>query len=284
MFYDTSSFKNPLIGTRDDRTHAVVVVLPHESKRLLARAVLELPEVRRVLEAGWFVVSRGVTTAYIVEELTGETLPKHNCTAGIVTEGRLASTREEDRLGPWVFRDGSLSDVLAEEALAQFTARDVSVKGANAVDVDGNVGVLAGNDVGGTVGGIWPTIAARGCHWITPVSLERLILPSISEAARSTGNHLWDYTMGAVAGLMPVGIADAVTEIQALEILTGVTAVHIASGGVIGSEGAVILALEGDRETVQEAFELVEGLKGEERLQSPRLSPEVRIPETAPAH
>ena len=282
MFYDTSNFKKPLDGIRDDRTHAIVVLLPRESKRLLARAVVRLPEVRRVLESGWFVVSRGVTPSYIVEELTGETLPKQNCTAGIVTEGRLASTVEADRLGPWVFRDGKPSDVPADQALAQFTARDVSVKGANAIDADGNVGVLAANEIGGTVGGIWPTIASRGCHWITPVSLERLILPSIPEAARVTGNFLWDYTMGSSVGLMPVVIAKAVTEIQALEILTGVTAVHVASGGVVGSEGAVILALEGDRETVKNAFELVEKLKAEEELQSPRLEPAVRVPDQAP--
>ncbi len=282
MFYDTSSFKKPLAGTRDDRTHALVVILPRESKRLLARAVIRLPEVRRVLESGWFVVSRGVTPSYIVEELTGETLAKQNCTAGIVTDGRLASTVEADRLGPWVFKDGKLSDVPADKALAQFTARDVSVKGANAIDADGNVGVLAANEVGGTVGGIWPTIASRGCHWITPVSLERLILPSIPEAARATGNFLWDLTMGSSVGLMPVVIAMAVTEIQALEILTGVTAVHVASGGVVGSEGAVILALEGDRQTVENAFELVEQLKAEEELQSPRLEPAVRIPKQAP--
>ena len=282
MFYDTSAFKKELTGTRDDRTHAIVVILPRESKRLLARAVVQLPEVKRALESGWFVVSRGVTPSYIVEELLGESLPKENCTAGIVTEGRLGSTVEANRLGPWVFKDGRLSDVPAPDALAQFTARDVSVKGASAVDADGNVGVLAANEIGGTVGGIWPTIASRGCHWITPVSLERLILPRIPEAARATGNFLWDYTMGSSVGLMPVGIADAVTEIQALEVLTGVTAVHVASGGVIGSEGAVILALEGDRETVRTAFELVESLKGEGELQRPDLEPPVRVPETAP--
>ena len=284
MFYDTTDFRKKLTGTRDDREHALVVMLPHESKRLLARAILKLPEVKNVLESGWFVVSRGVTPSYIVEELTGETLPKQNCTAGIVTDGRLSVTVEADRLGPWVFKDGKLSDVPADEALSQFAARDVSIKGANAVDRHGNVGVLAANEVGGTVGGVWPTIASRGCHWITPVSLERLILPSIPEAAMATGNFLWDYTMGSSVGLMPVVIAKAVTEIQALEVLTGVTAVHVAAGGVIGSEGAVILALEGDGQTVRSTFEMLEKLKAdEEDLESPRLDPPVRVPAQAPS-
>lgn len=283
MFYDTSSFKKPAPHLRDDRFHALVMLLPRESKRLLARAVLQMPEVKRVLEDGWFVISRGVTPAYILEELTGQSADKANCTAGIVADGRLASVVEEDRLGPWVFKDGKLSEIPAPEALAQFSARDVSIKGANAVDPDGNIGVLAADGAGGTVGGIWGTLTARGSHWVAPVSLERLI-PSVIEAARVSGNHLWDLTMGASAGLMPIVNAQVVTEIQALEILTGVTATHIASGGVAGSEGAVILSLSGEEAVVREAFEMLEVIKGEEQFEAPRLVPYVREPAAAPVH
>ncbi len=282
MFYDTSTFKKPLPPIRDDRTHAIVMLLPRESKRLIAKGVLALPEVKRVLDSGYFIVSRGVTPAYILEELTGQEQNKGNSTAGIVTSSRLASVIEEDRLGPWVFKDGNLSEEPAPQALANFKARDVSIKGANAVDPDGNIGVLAADGAGGTVGGIWGTITARGAHWVAPVSLERLI-PSVIEAAKHCGNHLWDYTMGQAAGLMPVVNAKVVTEIQALELLTGVTAVHVASGGVAGSEGAVVLALTGEEEVVKSAFELVESVKGEGQFEAPRLIPYIREPENAPS-
>lgn len=281
MFYDTSSFMKPAPHLRDDRFHALVMLLPRESKRLLARAVLQMPEVKRVLEDGWFVVSRGVTPAYILEELTGQAADKGNSTAGIVTSGRLASVIEEDRLGPWVFKDGDLSETPAPQALGQFRARDVSIKGANAVDHNGNIGVLAADGAGGTVGGIWGTLTARGSHWLAPVSLERLV-PDVIEAARVCGNHLWDLTMGQAAGLMPIVNAQVVTEIQALEILTGVTATHVASGGVAGSEGAVILSLSGEESVVREAFALLEGIKGEEQFEAPRLIPYIREPEAAP--
>ncbi len=281
MFYDTSSFIKPAPHLRDDRFHALVMLLPRVSKRLLARAVLQMPEVKRVLEEGWFVVSRGVTPAYILEELTGQKGDKGNSTAGIVTNGRLASVIEEDRLGPWVFKDGELSEVPAPAALAQFRARDVSIKGANAVDHNGNIAVLAADAAGGTVGGIWGTLTARGSHWVAPVSLERLI-PDVIEAAKVCGNHLWDLTMGQAAGLMPVVNAQVVTEIQALNILTGVTATHVASGGVAGSEGAVMLSLSGEESVVREAFELLEAIKGEEQFEAPRLSPSIREPEAAP--
>jgi hypothetical protein len=283
MFYDTSSFKKPAPHLRDDRFHAIVLLLPRESKRLLARAVLQVPEVKRVLDDGFFVVSRGVTPAYILEELTGQKFDKANATAGIVASGRLASTVEENRLGPWVFKDGELSEIPAPEALSQFRARDVSIKGANAVDPDGNVGVLAADGAGGTVGGIWGTLAARGAHWVAPVSLERLI-PSVIEAARVTGNHLWDLTMGQSAGLIPIVNAQVITEIQAIEILTGATATHVASGGVAGSEGAVILSVSGEEAVVREAFDLLEAIKGEEQFDAPDLIPYIREPEAAPQH
>jgi hypothetical protein len=255
MFYDTSAFKKPLEGTRDDRYHAVVVLLPNESKRLIAIGTKQVPEIQRVLDDGWLIISRGITPAYLLEEITGQTGPKGNYTAGIITQGRLSGVVAEDQVGPWVLRDGQIVETSAPVALGQMAAKDVSIKGANAIDPAGNIGVMAGDGAGGTVGGIWGTLTARGCHWICPVSLERLI-PSVIDAHFAAGNHLWDLTMGSSAGLMPVVTAKAVTEIQSLEILTGVTAVHIASGGVAGSEGAVVLALEGDKATVTEAFEL----------------------------
>ena len=283
MFYDVSSFKSPIPNLRDDRTHALVNILPRESKRLIAKGVLEMPEIKKVLDRGWFVVSRGITPSYILEEITGSKFDNPNCTAGIITDGRMASVHEEDRLGPWVFRDGKLDETPAPEALRLFEARDVSIKGANAVDPDGNIGVFAADPAGGTVGGIWPTLTARGAHWVAPVSLERLI-PSVIEAARHCGNHLWDYTMGQSAGFMPVVNAQVVTEIEALTLLTGVTAVHVGSGGVAGSEGAVMLALEGEHDVVLSAFELIESIKGEPQFESPRLVPYIREPENAPSH
>ena len=134
MFYDTSSFRLPLEGTRDDRSHGLVVLTPSESKRLIAKGALQLPEVRRALEEGLVIVSRGTSTGFVAEELAGSTLRKEYGTVGIITHGRLANTVPEGAVGPWVFRRGKLVDEPAEEVLKEFTATDVSFKGANAID------------------------------------------------------------------------------------------------------------------------------------------------------
>jgi hypothetical protein len=274
VFYETSSYREKLVGTRDDRVHGIVVLVPSESKRLIAKGVLALPEVKRALREGLFVISRGTTTAYIAEELLGVKLPKGNCTAGIVTDSRLAITIPEEGIGPWVFRKGAKVEEAAEEALKQFTATDVSVKGASAIDPQGNVGVLAASDVGGTIGSIWPVLTARGSHLIVPAGLEKMIA-SVVDASWACGNKLFKYVMGTRVALMPVVSAKVVTEIQALEILTGVHAVHVSSGGVGGSEGAVIIALEGSDATVRRAFDLVKSVKGEPRIEMPHLQPPV---------
>ena len=49
MFYDTSQYRKALEPVRDDRTHALVNILPRESKRLISKGVLAMPEVKRVL-------------------------------------------------------------------------------------------------------------------------------------------------------------------------------------------------------------------------------------------
>ena len=275
MFYDTSSFRQPLEGTRDDRTHAIVVLVPSESKRLIAKAVIKLPEVQRALKEGLVIVSRGITPSFIVDELGVEGLDKPHCTAGVVTDRRLAGTVAERGMGPWVFRKGKTVEEEAYDVLQEFTSTDVSIKGATAVDIEGNAGILVGNEAGGTIGSIWPTLTARGSHLIMPIGLEKLI-PSVIDAAMSCGTRLFKYVMGSHVGLTPVVNALVVTEVEAIEILTGVTATHVSSGGVGGSEGAVILALEGDDDAVRTAFELVENTKDEPATPMPEIEQAVR--------
>ena len=274
MFYDTSPYCEKLAPVREDRCLAIVVLNPYESRRLIAKGVLALPEVKRALESHLFVVSRGTTCAYLVDELTGETLEKGLSTAGIVTDGRLASTVESLRLGPWVFRNGKLSKEPAPEALNSFGPCDVSVKGVNAVDPEGNVGVIASNNLGGTIGAIWPILSARGSYLIIPVGLEKLI-PSVKVATHKTGQGVHKYVMGSRISLMSVMNAIVVTEKESLEMLTGATVTLIASGGVAGSEGAVILSIEGSEGTVMKAVDLVQSIKGEPPFSLPPLEPPV---------
>ena len=56
---------------------------------------------------------------------------------------------------------------------------------------------------------------------------------------------------------------DIFTEIEALEVLAGVQAVHVGAGGIGGAEGAVWLALYGTAKQLAAAEELFEKIRNE---------------------
>lgn len=243
-------------------TSAIFALTPSESKRLIARAVAALPEVRRAMERGRIIIAHGTTNAFVAEELLGVPVPKVRFAAGLISGGLLRVTKSEERLPLYVLRDGQAVDVPMQEALQEFEAHDVFIKGGNAVDPEGNVGVLMGHGRGGTIGSALGIVVARGAHLIAPIGLEKLIA-SVPEAARRCGQLRQKYHLGMAVGLMPLVNVRVLTEIQALGILAEVQATHVASGGVNGSEGAVVLVAEGPEEDVARAFRLVEGIKGE---------------------
>jgi hypothetical protein len=69
--------------------------------------------------------------------------------------------------------------------------------------------------------------------------------------------------MGATFGMFILTKALVVTEIQALKILADVEVKHVASGGVGGSEGAVVLVIIGEEDKVKKAISILEAIKGE---------------------
>jgi acylphosphatase len=136
------------------------------------------------------------------------------------------------------------------------------IKGASAVDPEGNAGVLVSHPEGGTIGWAIGSVWARGIHLITPVGLEKLV-PSVRQSVSLCGQYTFDYVQGKTVGMVPLVGAEVVTEIKALNILAGVDAFHVASGGVNGSEGSVTLVAEGNKESVNKAIRWVEAVKGE---------------------
>ena len=234
-----------------------------ESKRLIAKGVAALPEVKQALKQGIVAIGRGTTNAFIVEELTGNKIePKSHYAAGIIVDGELSAVPQGTRLKPIALRNGTSISVSPDEIIQEFRERDVFIKGANAIDPEGNAGVLAASDVGGTIGAILAIILARGSHLIVPVGLEKLI-PSVAEAAQVTGIFRFKYSTGLPTGLIPIPNALVVTEVQAFQVLTGVRAVPVATGGIAGSEGTVVLSLEGETAQIEQALSLVKAVKGE---------------------
>jgi hypothetical protein len=236
---------------------------PAESKRLIAKGIVKLPEVQNALEHGKLVVAGGTTNAYIAEELLGRTIDKGHYTAGIVVEGTAGETTPQMRVKPVVFEDGKESDRTWQDVIKEFRGQDVFIKGANAIDVFGHAGILVGSRAGGTIGGVYAILLSRGCHLILPVGLEKLI-PSVEDASRHLGQDTLDICMGEKCGLFPVVTGKVFTEVEALAMLFSVDAYHVASGGVGGSEGSVTLVVEGELSTLKDIQAFLEKeIKGE---------------------
>lgn len=289
MFYEHPSFKRE-IPPRAKIESAIVVLEPAESKRLIAKAVAALPEVKAVLKKGILVIGFGTTNAFVVEEVLGKTIAhKTDFSSGIISEGEFNGNPAHpgSKLMPFVLKAGKIwekeddkqagqPDNLQERltvhqkaALSQFKPGDVFIKGANAVDAKGDIGILVGAGTGGSIAHAWFAVTARGGHFICPVGLEKLI-PSVSDAAQKCGIFRFKYSMGMPVALIAFSNALVVTEIQAIQVLSGARVTHVASGGIGGSEGAVTLVLEAEAGLLEQAFDIVKSVKGEPHVPPPK--------------
>lgn len=246
---------------------AAFTLIPAESRRLIAKAVCEMEEVKTAMKTAYVVLNGGTSNGYIAHELFGiNDLKPELFTAGTSTH-RLLCVTDADKRSPFpiIYYKGKRSDKTLKESLEDFHKETVLIKGANAVDPEGNAAVIAAGFDGGTMGATIGTVVAQGLKYIVPVGLEKLV-PCAAQCTAFTGAKTFDYTMGADFGMFCIPNAIVVTEIEAFKILSDVEAVHVASGGIGESAGAVVLVVQGDEANVKKAIELVESIKGEPTL------------------
>jgi hypothetical protein len=244
---------------------ALFTLTSSESKRLLGKAVAALPEVQHAKDNGYLVVGRGSTNAFILEELLKSKIDKERYVAGQVIKGVLCAMPAGMRAKPITFHKGEVLDVEPGSVIDKLTPGDILIKGANAVDPFGNVGVLMAGPTGGTMGQFYMALKAKGVATIYAVGLEKLI-PSVEEAARYGGTMLLGRSIGCKAGMALVADGRAVTEIEAIDSFFGLNAIHYTSGGWGGAEGSVTLIVDGEDDGVNRCLDLIEGIKGEPPL------------------
>ena len=257
---------------------AEIILTPAESKKLISMAALKLDEVRSALEKGIVVLHPSSSTFFLFLEIVNHP-PQGVWVCGLVSPKGLCGSREElkavyytgigihDPLQfrqTWFFKDGVLQEKTPlGDILDQMTESDVYVKGANALDPHGNVGVLYANPAGGggTIGRVMKARRKQGFHLILPIGLEKLIPVSIQEASKKAGFKKVDQAMGKPCGVIPVP-GKKIDEIDAFKILSGAQATPIAAGGLGGAEGAVVLALHGSEGEIQDALKVTRTVKG----------------------
>jgi len=247
-----------------EKVAALVTLNPSESRRLIAKATVALPEVKAAMKKGWIIIARGITAAYVSEELFNiEVNPKSQQTIGIISRGITNTNNAPPPCTMHVVHDGKVvENADSNVEILNFGPDDVFIKGANAVDAQGNAGIMASNIKVVHGERLHPSSLAA-IHTSSSRSASKSWFPPYGMPASHSGIYYYKWSLGMPAKLTPVIQGKVVTEIQALGILAGVNAHHICSGGVGGSEGAVTLSIEGDESHVKKALDLLVSIKGE---------------------
>ena len=252
-----------IVEAADDYVQAQILLTVAESKRLIAKAVAELPEVKRALEKGTIVITKGSTNAYVAEEILGAEIDKNGYVIGAFIPSKAAGWPGfNPDMGEVILRNGSpQNDLDLAGAAGILEPGDVVIKGGNALDYENKlVGVVIGSPTGGTVGKIIPSAVGRKAHIIIPIGLEKLVAGNLVDISNNLRNPMPE--KGEIPSMFLMS-GTIITEIEAIESLAGVKAFHAASGGLDGAEGAVWLIVRGTSESVDRALAIVSDIHGE---------------------
>jgi hypothetical protein len=246
-----------------------ITLTPSEGKRLIAKAIVSLPQVQYAYKEGIVIIATSTTTSYVAEELMNKEIKKKGMfTAGVVTRDGCQITKADERYSHYVLEKGKLKECKTSELkpfLSRMGPKDVFIKGANAIDPFGAAGVLLHGEGGGTIGMAWGFLTSNGIPLIIAAGLEKLVPVNLSEAATRTGKNVIDKAMGWKCGMIVI-YGQIITEMEALKILYGVEVIPIGGGGINGGEGCKIFLLEGNDENVEAAYKMTKEIKGEPLL------------------
>jgi len=135
---------------------------------------------------------------------------------------------------------------------------DVILKGANALNYEKRqAAVLVAHPEGGTILCALKAVVGRRTKLLIPVGLEKSVYGDLFDLSRKA-----NAPAGKGPRLLPMP-GEIFTEIEALNILSGVRATLSAAGGIEGGEGGVVLFGEGNDAAVEKASSIVSACGGE---------------------
>ena len=237
---------------------ATVVLSPTASQRLIAQGAAAHPLVRSALQDGTVVVTLGTTNGFVASELLEEPIDQGAFAAGVI-DGTWNLNARLGEATDLVLHHGIRVPFDERALLEGLTAGDVIIKGGNALDPFGIVGVLMAAPNGGTVGRYFPTAVARGVDVVIPISVAKSVHQPIAGLSIELGSRRVDLAMGLACGMATL-TGHVITEIEAYALLFDVLATHVCSGGIGRGCGSVSLLLDGNEANVREAYERTEAL------------------------
>jgi hypothetical protein len=240
------------------------LLTPAAGKRLIAKSLLHIPSIKEALQNKTVVIIAGTTNGYVAEEFLksigqAESFSKERFFRGITlppkyemnSEGRL---NDENRFpgdvvivkGKWE-KGRTINDIAGD-----LKKGDVIIKGANAVNLDSmQAAIYIGHPTGGTISVPLQAVIGKRVELYLPVGLEKRISGDINKIAvilNSPNANGFRY--------LPVS-GNVITELQAINLISGAEAELVAGGGVCGAEGSCWIAVTGSEEQLSKADELL---------------------------
>jgi hypothetical protein len=245
-----------------DIVQAQAALTVSESKRLIAKAVKEMPIVKHALENGMVIIAKGTTNAYVAEEITGKAMEKAGYVRGKVLPAKGGKTLPNVQAVPDVILEkGKVIDLPLAEAVKKLKPGDVVLKGGNALDYKNKlVGVDIAAPDAGTTGTTLPYVVARKAFLVIPIGLEKLVAGDVLDLTLKMREPI--ESLNSVQSMFLLS-GEIVTELEAINILTGAKAFQCSAGGIGGAEGSVWLVFRGTRDQVAKALKLVQSIQGE---------------------
>ncbi len=233
---------------------------PAQGKKLIAKAVASLPEMKKTLQQHTIAVVAGTTNAPVAYELlklVGQENafdPKSFFRGVTVPRGKAP---EGDFSGDVIIQKGKwLKGCTIFDIADSLTDQDIIFKGANAVNLEKKeAGVVLGNPTVGTAQPILTAVYGRRVKLYVPVGVEKRVSGRISKLA-----GLVNAPDGTGLRLLPLP-GEVITELEAVELLTGLKPVLFAGGGILGAEGGCYYLAEGEENVLDHLRQLLQELE-----------------------
>ncbi|HQQ52119.1 MAG TPA: hypothetical protein PLZ29_13065, partial [Spirochaetota bacterium] len=135
---------------------------------------------------------------------------------------------------------------------------DIVIKGANAVNIElQQAAVLIGHPQAGTTGAIMQVVIGKRVQLYIPVGLEKRLHDNINELSQ-----MINATITEGVRYFPI-TGNIITELDAIQLVTGAQAKLFAAGGVGGAEGSYWILVSGSKEQIQKMDEWYTAVKNE---------------------
>lgn len=257
-----SNKEEAVVESGEDVAIERVTLTVAESKRLIAKGLARYAPVLEKMANGVVIVCRGSSNTYVAEELLQTNLLHGAFLTGRIQPQGYDPLPVKTSIGEIVIRDGIYEpDTKLVAGLRSMQPGDIVFKGANLVNYrERKAAVCIGHPTGGTMGIFLPFVEGQGVRLIIPVGLEKQTSQDLDELeAKSRA----DRESGGKIPWLKVLPGEIFTEIEALKQFADVEVYQLASGGIAGAEGSVMLAVKGASEEVEKALAAVSAVHGE---------------------